>query len=78
MLQALGFKLYLFDDGSEPPLQSVLDDYIATGVVNTFYVHESTNPLKDKTMAMYESCLQLFGDRHKFIGAYPCCFGHKH
>ena len=69
--QSLGFKLYVFDDGSLPPLQSVLEDYIAMGAVSTFYVRESTNPLKDKTMAMMESCLQLFGHRHKFIGTRP-------
>lgn len=62
-------KFYLTDTGSQPPMQSVLEDHIQSGLVE--YTYDTKVPPRKGThgpqVTIYERCLHDYGHRHTFM-----------
>eukprot|EP01024_Parvocaulis_polyphysoides_P016400 TRINITY_DN17284_c0_g2_i2.p1 TRINITY_DN17284_c0_g2~~TRINITY_DN17284_c0_g2_i2.p1 ORF type:complete len:339 (-),score=24.72 TRINITY_DN17284_c0_g2_i2:644-1660(-) len=68
-------KIYIFDQESNPPMSSILRDFVKQGHVEVFYFRDSFKV--DDFLAGYYNyreswaanlCLKWFGHRHKFMG----------
>lgn len=64
-------KVYLYDTGSKPPLDTVVRDYIGSGFVEHIWsppdFGNATNRVYPQLMT-YQDCMERFGSRHQFLG----------
>ena len=71
-------KIYVFDTQSEPPMRPMLDDLVASGLVDYLYVTNDSEAIRFATPdpgrsinwqhPIYSFCLELYGARHRWMG----------
>ena len=61
-------KFYIFDHNSTVPLLNGIQQYVTSGLVEYFYFTDFGNVNSAPQIIVYDRCLRLFGNRHKFIG----------
>jgi Glycosyltransferase family 92 len=69
---ALGVsRFYIRDDGSEPPMQELLQPFIDSGLVMYHYGNDSV-PGTQQHRHYNEECISRYKNKHTFMRKCPC------